>query len=656
MLLPGESEPSKEQLNECLEPVIDNISKLYEGEMMRVDGHEDREQINATLLNVAADGPARLKFSGFVSTNSEEHMCTVCEKPFSSLVDADCYDPSTFCYRDEHRQLRYKFVAANTEDQDYRDQIAAKKGVRAAPVDKLAAWRPTLGSPAELMHMIYLRLSSVIHKDILLGGGMFNSKQGAEETPLQRFDRFLEGLWWPADVGRVRTRLGNGGGKVKADEWRNAMLVYPIALFEAWREGNSLPEGDAPLPKGRSKVKAKEEHTAALMQKRRKKHAALQADTQEIDYAAIEDTGASRSYTEHYLNVIRFCTASRVIVTRAISPNDASRARTFFSEAFSSWARMNCLLTPNFHLATHADLFIWAFGPGYAWWVFPTERHLGKLGRFKTNGHAGGELEATMMRSWWKSIYCQDLVSQLQNLPDRTAEDDRTIDLLLRGMKGSGEEQRARGTLSAHLAAMAADAVKSTEDIVKLPQQSRSLDIRVEGLYPLLLLYARSLWPHAKIVSDGGHQEGPVLSSKVKIFGNVLVRGVKYGMHAHHRGKGYCYGFIEGRIPCKINYLAQITISTGETKKVALVRRFQAMDDADSAVTKQLVKNTPWYDWAADLGISVWHLGTGELEAVAMEDLSGRFAWGQIFLRDSLVVVFSLDHTGQEPEPLDEDD
>jgi hypothetical protein len=72
--------------------------KLYlinAGEMMRVYGHPAKEQINASLLNVAADGPARLKFSGFVSTNSEENMCTVCDKPFSSLVDPSCYDPTS---------------------------------------------------------------------------------------------------------------------------------------------------------------------------------------------------------------------------------------------------------------------------------------------------------------------------------------------------------------------------------------------------------------------------------------------------------------------------------------------------------------------------------------------------------------------------------
>ncbi|KAJ7741809.1 hypothetical protein DFH07DRAFT_777994 [Mycena maculata] len=552
----------------------DNCSGQLEiGEMMRVYAYAQKEQVNATLLMVAADGPTRLKFSGFVSSNSEVNMCTTCKKPFSSLVDADCDDPET----------------ATTSDPDYADEIAAKKGVRAAPVDKIPGWRPALSSPSEIMHMIYLRLASGIHKDILLGGGMFNSGHNMEETPLQRFDDFLESMWWPADVGRVHSRLGTGGGKVKADEWRNAMLVYPVALFQAWQVGDIIPDGDAPLPKKRSKVKAAQEHTTELMQRRRKKNAARQADTTDVDYVAIEATGASRNYQDHYLNVLRYCTASRIIVTRAISPSDATRGRTFLSEAFSSWARMNCLLTPNFHFTTHTDLFLWAFGPAYAWWVFPFERHLGRLGRFKTNGHSGGELEATMMRSWWKSIYCQDLISTLQNQADRTPEDDLVIELLLKGMKGSGENQRARGTLSAHLAAMAAEA--ATASTVTLPKQSRSLDLRAENINSAPLC--------TQDMAPEDHY-GVILSSKTKAFGNVQLRGVK------------------------IQYLLEIQLSSGETKLVALVERFEGPNPANE-VWKDGVKAVPWHDWSVDLGISLWDTRTEQLEAVAMEDLSGRF-------------------------------
>ncbi|KAJ7882083.1 hypothetical protein B0H14DRAFT_2340137 [Mycena olivaceomarginata] len=112
--------------------------------------------------------------------------------------------------------------------------------------------------------------------------------------------------------------------------------------------------------------------------------------------------------------------------------------------------------------------------------------------------------------------------------------------------------------------------------VIKLPRQSRSLDIRIEGIYAILLRYARAVWPEKTIVSDGGVQTGTVLSSKVKSFGNVHVRAIKYGMWNHHRGKGYCYGFVGRRVPCRIDYLLQLTLSTGETTLVALVRRFVA--------------------------------------------------------------------------------
>ena len=42
----------------------------------------------------------------------------------------------------------------------------------------------------------------------------------------------------------------------------------------------------------------------------------------------------------------------------------------------------------------------------------------------------------------------------MQSLPDRTAEDDKAIDVLLQGIKGEGERQRQRGTFLTYLAAM----------------------------------------------------------------------------------------------------------------------------------------------------------------------------------------------------------
>lgn len=150
----------------------------------------------------------------------------------------------------------------------------------------------------------------------------------------------------------------------------------------------------------------------------------------------------------------------------------------------------------------------------------------------------------------------------------------------------------------------------------------------------------------------------------MKTFGNVLVRGVKYGMFNHHRGKGYCYGFVHGRVPCQIQHLIEISLSSGETKSVALVRRFGALDEEEEAL-QEAARTLPWHDWfdiffhrgmllihffsRVELGISLWACGLERLEAVAIDELSGRFAWGEILITEpqaaaTLTVVFSLDH------------
>ena len=50
---------------------------------------------------------------------------------------------------------------------------------------------------------------SVVHRDILHKGGMFNIKSHKKSglSPIERFDGFLETLWWPGDSGRVKTRV-----------------------------------------------------------------------------------------------------------------------------------------------------------------------------------------------------------------------------------------------------------------------------------------------------------------------------------------------------------------------------------------------------------------------------------------------------------------
>lgn len=135
------------------------------------------------------------------------------------------------------------------------------------------------------------------------------------------------------------------------------------------------------------------------------------SDTSGSDVEApINTVKMSRNYHDHYQNILKVCAAFRIFASRSITVQESARAQSFLSSAFQAWATLNTHLTPNFHLAMHMEEFIASLGPIYVFWVFPFERFMGTLSKFKTNGHTGGELESTLMRAWWKTQRCHDLV------------------------------------------------------------------------------------------------------------------------------------------------------------------------------------------------------------------------------------------------------
>jgi len=117
-----------------------------------------------------------------------------------------------------------------------------------------------------------------------------------------------------------------------------------------------------------------------------------------------------RSLKRHYETIVEFSAAIRILSPRSISPNEVQRGCAALSRSCQSWARMGCHLTPYFHFAQHMEPQYLQLGPCYGWWVYGYERNNGWLGRTAHNGHLGGELEATMMRRWWKAKFIHDLV------------------------------------------------------------------------------------------------------------------------------------------------------------------------------------------------------------------------------------------------------
>lgn len=91
-MVPGPKEPTTEQLNELIEPLVEGVEILYQGEKYRFHGISEPLDVYGTLPFVASDTPACLKVGGYLSQNTEEELCIICKKPFSSLVYAHCFN------------------------------------------------------------------------------------------------------------------------------------------------------------------------------------------------------------------------------------------------------------------------------------------------------------------------------------------------------------------------------------------------------------------------------------------------------------------------------------------------------------------------------------------------------------------------------------
>ena len=83
-LIPGPHEP-RHDLNTFLEPLVEDLLKLWRGVELNVSGMSCKKQIRCALLCVACDLPAGRKVCGFLGHNA--HLgCSRCYKRFSGTV------------------------------------------------------------------------------------------------------------------------------------------------------------------------------------------------------------------------------------------------------------------------------------------------------------------------------------------------------------------------------------------------------------------------------------------------------------------------------------------------------------------------------------------------------------------------------------------
>lgn len=190
--------------------------------------------------------------------------------------------------------------------------------------------------------------------------------------------------------------------------------VLPVVLYAALEQDWVIPDADAPIPDSSSKAGKAYLKTERLLAKRRRllriSEAAKRGIVLREEDLPDDCLSMDRNYRHHYDAVLNVCAAARIWGSQSITPRETDRGQSAFSYACSSWARMNCHLTPYNHIVCHMGSVILRLGPTYGFHLFGPESNNGRLVRVNNNGHTGGELEATMMRSWIKKSLIYDLV------------------------------------------------------------------------------------------------------------------------------------------------------------------------------------------------------------------------------------------------------
>lgn len=151
--IPGPQEPSLEQMNELLKPLVYQFQELWSGIFFTsTPKHPGGRIIHAALWPLIADLPAIRKVAGLAS-HSSKNFCSHCALKKNNQQETDITQwPS----RINHRQHAEMWRDAKTQHE--QDNIFNEFGVRYTVLSELAYWRPLEFMTIDVMHCLLLGL------------------------------------------------------------------------------------------------------------------------------------------------------------------------------------------------------------------------------------------------------------------------------------------------------------------------------------------------------------------------------------------------------------------------------------------------------------------------------------------------------------------
>ncbi|CUA70797.1 U3 small nucleolar RNA-associated protein 6 homolog [Rhizoctonia solani] len=599
-IVSGPTEPSLENLNFVVEPIVESFKQLYAGVAIKIFN----ENLPATVkrvymypLLVISDVPARSKIGGLPPHMHRKRIGCDCDVCQADLATSKAYEPENFVYLDEDDILSLSKQA--TESQAARNRIAKEYGIRWSVLNELPGWKPHASAPFDPMHCLYLGIVNRLWCDVIEDGYLLSTSQKAV------FESFLLDLRWPSQIGRLPSPTTTGLNRRKADEWRRLISILPIALWISWRnEVDEIPNAAPPVP---AQVSKKPTFT--------------------------------RNLPEIWECVVYLTASIRLFTSWIAYRPDIERAQSYMAYYCQGLLRLLVRLQPNHHYALHLLQYFDAYGPCYAWWLFPYERFNGILEDVELNGHSD-DMDTSLAR-WW--IRTHLLHNYLESLPDNASDEERSVlDQLCR----SSQDQR--GTLLAMT-----ESLHGQRAVIKpsaVPQKYvdlRSLD-ETGDIYLAVLHFAQDQWPHRRLISDINFIDRGqfFLSHKsARQLQFIHRNNIRYGCSSSLRTKADQHAMLqtgEERVPVQILWHFQVEIPGEEPVICTIVAR----------LATEGTPVLPWSLYSEDLGYYVTQDGVFDpIEAVSPEQLVSPVVTSPFTMKETgrqFRVVIAYDRTGCE--------
>lgn len=152
-IIPGPKEPSPDQINHLLGPLVEELQVFYKGVWFdQTFRARQGRSIKVVIFPLIADIPALRKTAGH-SSHSGRHFCSFCTLP---LKEIQCANPKEFPPRIDtgHLSNALKWLGAKSFDE--RTNIFDQHGVRYNMLNSLSYWRPIEYCSIDFMHCILL--------------------------------------------------------------------------------------------------------------------------------------------------------------------------------------------------------------------------------------------------------------------------------------------------------------------------------------------------------------------------------------------------------------------------------------------------------------------------------------------------------------------